>query len=107
MNRFVLSRPARRDLAEIRDYLSSREDRTTAERMLDRFERAFRLLAQMPGVGHFREDLTPRRMPMYWWPVGSYTVIYRRVVNGPETVQVIRVLHQARDIPRLLDDDAA
>jgi plasmid stabilization system protein ParE len=60
-------------------------------------EEAFELLAENPGIGHQREDLTAR--PVKSWSVFSYIVIYR-----PEKrpIDVLAVLHDARDIPRVL-----
>jgi hypothetical protein len=66
--------------------------------MLQGFSEAFRKLADMPGMGHLREELTDE--PFRFWAVGSYLIIYR-----PDTdpVEILRVLHGSRDIAGLLD----
>jgi toxin ParE1/3/4 len=72
-----------------------------ALRVYNALEEAFELLAENPGIGHRREDLTAR--PVKFWSVFSYIVIYR-----PEKrpIEVLAVLHGARDIPRVLGERA-
>jgi plasmid stabilization system protein ParE len=53
-------------------------------------------VADDPGIGHSREDLTNK--PVLFWPAGSYLIIY--IARKP--VEIVRVLHGARDIPGLL-----
>jgi antitoxin ParD1/3/4/toxin ParE1/3/4 len=56
-------------------------------------------LAKMPGIGHWRRDLTDE--PVKFFSVYSYLIVYR-----PETkpLQVVGVLHGRRDVERLLRD---
>ena len=51
----------------------------------------------MPGKGAQRLEWTDR--PVRFWLVDNYWVVYR-----PETdpLEIVRVLHASRDIPRLL-----
>lgn len=107
MSTFALSRRAKDDLAATRDYIVKHTDAATADRVLRRFEEAFKLLAEMPYIGHFREDLMRKRTSLYWWPVGSYVVIYRDVYRMDVAIEIVRVLHQARDIPKALGSRAA
>ena len=67
---------------------------------MERFIEAFRALAAMPGMGHFRQDLT--EAPLLFWPVASYLIVYR-----PETepLEIIRVLHGARDLIEILGEE--
>jgi antitoxin ParD1/3/4/toxin ParE1/3/4 len=69
-------------------------------RVLDRLERAFLELAEMPRLGHRREDLTPERFR--FWPVYEYLVVY-----DPDTspLGIVRVLHGHRDVGRELESD--
>jgi antitoxin ParD1/3/4/toxin ParE1/3/4 len=55
------------------------------------------MLADNPEVGHLRTDLAPE--PLRFWTIYSYMIIYR-----PETspLQIIRILHGARDIKDML-----
>jgi len=96
MTPFVLTPAATRDLEEIWDYLAA-DNRTAAERVLNKIEAAMEKLARTPGIGHLREDLADRRHRFFL--VYSYLIVYR-----PEArpLQVIRVLHASRDVRNLL-----
>jgi plasmid stabilization system protein ParE len=97
MTRFVLTPLAEQDLNDIWDYLAARNI-AAADRVLRALERAIERLVRRPGLGHLREDLADRRhrFPLVY----SYLIVYR-----PETkpLQIIRVLHAARDVQELLD----
>ncbi len=73
------------------------ENPLAADRWLDTIEEKCRLLAQMPGLGRKRPDLAPE---LRGFPIGNYIIFYRAV---PEGIQVIRVLHGARDLPEMFD----
>jgi plasmid stabilization system protein ParE len=71
--------------------------REAADRLISRLFEAFEALARNPGMGHKREDLT--KLPVLFWPVGNYLVVYR----PKETlVQIVAVVHGKRDIPAFL-----
>ena len=72
-----------------------------ALRLVDAFEHAFDQLAAMPGVGHTREELTPR--PVKFWRVYSYLVVYDPASTPPT---IVAILHGARDVERLLGGPA-
>lgn len=74
MNAFLITPEARQDLVDIWDYLAN-ESLDAASRVMDRLEQAFDRLAEMPGMGHFREDLLGRRYR--FWTVYSYVIAYR------------------------------
>jgi plasmid stabilization system protein ParE len=50
-----------------------------------------------PGIGHKREDLTA--LPVLFWSVGAYLVIYRIQSAG---IEIIAVTQGAREIPTYL-----
>jgi len=54
-------------------------------------------LAQNPGMGHWREELTDKRHRFLM--VYSYLIVYRYETTP---LQIVRVLHAARDIQSLL-----
>jgi len=56
----------------------------------------FSQLAEMPGMGHRREDLTKQNV--LFWPVHSYLVIYR----DSTPLLIVAVLHGKRNIKKLL-----
>ena len=69
-----------------------------ALKVYDALEEAFDLLAERPGIGHSRKDLTDR--PVKFWSVYSYLVVYDPATR-PTTI--VAVLHGAQDIKGLLE----
>jgi plasmid stabilization system protein ParE len=98
MPRFVLTSLAREDLDEIYEYVR-KDNPDAALRVLDNLRNAMRKLAEMPEMGHLRRDLSDE--PFRFWSVYSYLIIYK-----PESrpLQVVRVLHGARDIRSILEE---
>ena len=93
---YRLTPSAQGDVEKITDFIA--EDSVEAAlRVHDALEEAFRHLAEMPAMGHTREDLTDR--PVKFWSVYSYLVVYDPA-SSPLTV--IAVLHGARDVEALL-----
>lgn len=95
MKRFEVSKRALRDLEEILDFIAERSP-DAADRVRDDFHQSFRKLAQDPGMGHCRQDLTSR--DVLFWRVHSYLVIYR----SSTPLRIVRVIHGKRDVSRLL-----
>ena len=98
--KYRVTRSAQRDLEKIYDYIAEDSVRA-AGRMIERFSASFRKLAETPGLGHLREDLTSE--PFRFWAVGSYLVIY---LEESEPLEIVRVIHGARDVQAILDEDA-
>jgi plasmid stabilization system protein ParE len=96
VNRYVLSVDAEQDLNEIWEYIAQ-DDMDAADRWIGKLFDAFQALATTPGMGHAREDLTP--LPVLFWPVGAYLILYR---VWAESVEVVAVTQGARDIPSFL-----
>lgn len=96
MTRFVLTPAAKADLEEIVDFI--REDSPdAAQRVLRELRESMSKLARMPEMGHFREDLCDE--PLRFWSVYSYLIVYRPQIRP---LQILRVLHSARDVRTLL-----
>ncbi len=97
MTGFVLTPAAARDLIGIWDYLAE-TNLTAADRVLRALQKAMRRLSREPSIGHLREDLADRQHRFLL--VYSYLIVYR-----PETkpLQILRVLHAARDVQSLLE----
>lgn len=68
-----------------------------ADRWLDAVDSRCKLLAQMPGLGRLRPDLAPE---LRSFVVGNHVIFYRETHDG---IEVIRVLHGARDLPSLFE----
>jgi len=73
------------------------ENPAAADRWLDIIDEKCRLLSQMPELGRRRDDLASG---LRSFPVGNFVVFYRPIADG---IQIIRILHGARDIPTLFD----
>jgi toxin ParE1/3/4 len=65
----------------------------------------FEALARMPGMGERRESRQPRLAGMRVGRVEGFEnhLIYYRPVEGG--IEIVRVLHGARDIDRALESD--
>lgn len=96
MSLLIISREVEEDLNEIYDYLAE-DNPQFAGRLIERLLAAFRSIAEMPGRGHLREDLTSR--PFRFLAVSSYLIVYR--VDGGD-VRILRVIHGHRDVLELL-----
>ena len=96
MTAYVLAPEAVQDLNDIWDYIAA-DSVDAADRVMDTLFAAFAQLAAMPGLGHTRADLTD--LPLRFWTVGAYIVIYRAERMPLEIVAVTR---GGRDIPRFL-----
>ena len=99
MGRFLLTREAEDDIDAIGGYISAGSERA-AERVVAAIYAAFDRLADMPGIGHTRSDLT--RSDVRFWPVRRrYLVVY---VVEPDAIVIARVLDGHRDVAAILDE---
>jgi toxin ParE1/3/4 len=81
------------------------ENPGAAARFLDATEAAFGLLLEQPGIGslryaHLLSDVTLRVWPVEGFP---WSIFY---LHRADTIEVLRVLHQARDLPAVLLDES-
>src|SRR5260370_22292861 len=87
MKRFVLTKPAERDLEQIKTYLIEKASRRVARHVMKSLRTALDLIGKRPDVCHVRQDLTSG--PVKFWPVYSYLIVYN---PGTEPVQIVRVV---------------
>jgi toxin ParE1/3/4 len=92
---------ARTDLADIWDYLVEHGSVLTADRVIRSLHASCRRLAEMPGMGRRRNFPNPEFAGLRSWTVEPYVVFY---VPLPDTVEIVRILHGARDIEALFGD---
>ncbi len=97
--RYILAPQAALDLVEIWRYIKERASLTVADRVESTIRERPLFLAETPGAGHRRADLTERDVKFF--PVYSYLIVYR-----PETkpLQVASILHGRRDLEQILKD---
>jgi plasmid stabilization system protein ParE len=96
MKEYVLSTGAELDLDEIWEYIAL-DNLRAADRWIGKLFDAFDTLAQNPGMGHKREDLTA--YPILFWPVGAYLILYR---VQSKRLEIVAVTQGARDVPSFL-----
>jgi plasmid stabilization system protein ParE len=97
MTRYVLAPEAAADLVQIWKYLRREAGDAAADRIESEILSRFVYLAEHPGLGHFRRDLTSE--PVRFFSIYSWLIVYR-----PQTkpLQVISILHGRRDLSELL-----
>lgn len=95
----VTRRPlAEADIIEIWDYIAD-DSLAAADRWVDRLDEQFRLLAAQPMMGRARDELAPG---VRSFPFGRYVVFYVPLDDG---IDVVRVLHGARDIDAVFNPE--
>jgi toxin ParE1/3/4 len=107
VTRRVVRKPrARRDLLEHFVYIGENASVEDAERFLGAAEAAFEQLAKRSAMGVRRDYYhKPGLAGIRMWPISGfdkYLVFYRPTEQG---IDVIRVLHGARDLKRLFDEE--
>lgn len=88
----LLKRPrALLDLAEIWAFIAE-DSEAQADRFLDKLEDSLKLWATQPLMGRARDDLAPGLRSMSH---GRYVVFAQPLPDG---IEIVRVLHSARDL---------
>lgn len=96
---------AKEDLTDAYLYIAA-DSVAMAERLLDAVDGALRFLLAQPGTGRRREYRSIAAQGVRSWPVRgfeSYLIFYRADADG---IDIVRFVHGARDIPRLLEDES-
>lgn len=99
--RVIIREAAKRDVAEQWDYLRDRSP-DAAERYVAAVRAMFERLVATPGMGPLRNYGNAALSGMRMKPVagfGKYLIYYRPVDGG---IEIIRVLHSARNIAAIL-----
>lgn len=91
MTSIRLTPAAQRDLSSIWDLTDERWDRRQAETYLDEIRAALERIADDPARGRACDDI---RAGYRRYAIGSHLVFF---VERPDSVDVIRVLHQRMD----------
>ena len=96
---------AERDIDNAVIYFAAEADIETVIRFFDAAHETFRALLDTPGMGRARPVGNPRIADVRQWAVsgfGKHLIFYRVTPTG---INVIRVLHGAKDIDRVLDEE--
>jgi toxin ParE1/3/4 len=94
----VRTEQAEIDLAEILDYLDERNPQA-AERLACAIDERCSLLGQFPEMGRAREELAPELRSV---AVEHHVLFYRVTAKA---IEVLRILHEARDIATIMKTD--
>jgi toxin ParE1/3/4 len=100
----VFSRKAQEDVLEITRYIASGSLRA-AEGFREALEHAYSTLEAMPYLGASRSFGHPRLFDVRLWPIPKfekYLLLYR---PHPDSIEIVRVVHGARDLPALLAEE--
>ena len=96
MGAVLFAQSAQTDLLEAWLFIAE-ENLNAADKVLDTIEQEARILATQPLMGRTRPDLADG---LRSWPTStSYMLFYLADTEG---ITVIRVLHHARDVQRIL-----
>ena len=104
MARLIIRDQVIQDVEAIAHYIAS-SNIGAGIRFYDAVADAFELLSAFPGAGP-RFDPPLKSYPdLHFWPVThyrNYLIIYRRL---PDAVEMLRIVHGAQDLKRLLEED--
>ncbi len=96
---------ALRDLDEQAKFIQ-RDSPDAAIRFLAAAQTSFEVLASMPELGERQEFSTEALAGLRVWQVQGFTshlIFYRPIEHG---IEIVRVLHAARDIEALFSDES-
>lgn len=88
---------AQQDLSDIWDY-AAESGVERADRLLDLINEKCQRLAEYPEMGRARHELL---VDLRSFTVKNYVIFYQPITDG---IEVLRVLHGARDIHRVFDE---
>lgn len=94
MNSYKLSYKAEQDLEDIWVYLAQ-QNQLAADKQIAKIFNRLPMLAQFPDMGKTRNDLLQGTRS---FPIKPYIIYYSKITDG---VEIIRVLHQSRDVEGL------
>jgi plasmid stabilization system protein ParE len=97
---FDLTTAAKTDLRGIWTHIESEESEAVASKVVARIIRECRKLGDIPGLGHYREELLNKSCR--FWRVWSYLIVYRWEVSP---IEIIAVVHGARDLEEFFSDN--
>jgi len=99
VTRFRLTPLAESDLEEIVDFIVDASGPQRASAVLAALLAAAERVAERPGMGHVRPDLSDA--DVLFWPVYRYLIVYR---TDAVPLEIVRVLHGSRDPAALREE---
>jgi toxin ParE1/3/4 len=94
-----ISPRTREDLIEIWSYVAE-DSVTNADAFIDKLHETMQMLCRQPGSGRRCGELAAG---IQSFPFGRYIIFYRATASA---IEIVRVLHGARDIGNIFEVDA-
>jgi plasmid stabilization system protein ParE len=95
---FLFTLEAQVNVLAIWEFIANDDSEKSADRVVARIYDECQRLGEMPGMGHFREDLLDKRFR--FWNVWSYLIVYRW---ESRPIEIIAIVHGARDLDVFFD----
>jgi toxin ParE1/3/4 len=102
--RLVIRPEADRDLDDHYDYIAQ-DNLDVAMRLLEAAHATLDELAELPGREKPRLLKNPRLSGLRQWPIRGFSNYLIFYLTTEEAVEVVRVLHGARDLERILEGE--
>lgn len=99
---------ALRDIHEVIDYFIDEGSTSSARRFVSKVQQTYEGLMQNPYQGAEYQSDNPLLSSVRFIPVKNFKkyLVFYLVVEAARKIRIVRVLHGARDITVILDDDA-
>lgn len=98
MSCLKFTRLAREDFQRIGDYIA-KDNPIAAFNFVHRLQERCSSLAEHPGTGHKRDELSPNLRSA---TEGEYVIFYRTL---PDAIEIMRVIHGKRDLSKISFSD--
>jgi toxin ParE1/3/4 len=110
MPNLIVAPAARADIQAQWDYFADNLGRPDlADRFLVRAEITFDKLTTSPGLGRARRFANARLQNLRSWKIGGFPnhLVFYKPLPNDDGVEIIRVLHGARDLENLFRDSSS
>ena len=105
MSRIIRRPSADRDLVEFFRHYAREAGIRVADRFFAQAKATFSRLAAMPGMGARYQPEEPLYAGLRYFPVSRFRMYLVFYLPIPEGIEVLRILHGARDIAAILAED--
>lgn len=82
----------------------ARDSLNAALRFLEAVQKSFDLISKQPEIGSRRYAYLPLMEGLRMWPVANFEKHLIFYIERPSYIDVLRVLHSARDLPEALTE---
>ena len=103
MARVIVRAEAEADVDAIAAFIAQ-DNLTAALRFYDRVQETYDRLAVWPHIGSRRMARNPALAGLRSYPIRGYRDYIVFYLTAGDTVEILHVIHGARDIPTLLDE---